>query len=332
MNQIHAFLPTIRFLQVLSLCPFSVDKHFQPKLSQRLKFYCLGWMIVSVTGLLPLYYKSEIYVSGEKSDVGTTVDYIQLIGMRLSHIIILIEVLVNEKILIKFFSNLCEIDENINKVGAVIDFVKEKRKSTQRLFLALLFYVGVSLLHLTVVFLRSQFGLITNYWLSYFIPYVISCFRYFQIFNLVSFIHKRIAILNDKLAELDMKAEEEEPIQLPTGFKLYTTDNKFKSRPPTIKNFEQLNLFRETYDKLYVLSTIVNYSFGLSTLVNIGNDFVSITSNTYFMFIRLQKVALDLDDILRIMETIFWCLPHFVNVLVIVALCHSTVQTVRRFI
>lgn len=330
MNQIRVFLPAIRIFQALGLWPFSIDENYEPRTSRVLLYSCRLWVAITLFGLLTLIHEQRSFLSETKSDVGSTVDYIQLVGMRCSQVVILIEALWNERSLIRFFVSVSEIDKKMQTLGIDRNFTNQRAGFSAQLIAASTFYIGTSLLHLTILILRSEYGLILNYWMIYFLPYIVSCVRYFQVFNCIWFIKRRIESLNKKLEKIDMTSETVKRIQRPLHFKLYTTDNKFKSRPKPIKNFDQLILFREAYDKLYVLSTIVSYSFGLSLLVNIANDFVTLTVNSYFVFLRLQKLPhLERDDILRFLESVFWCLPHLMNVIVIAAVCHFTVQTVN---
>ncbi|CAO1403088.1 unnamed protein product [Diamesa hyperborea] len=343
MNQLYSFLPSIRLLQLFGISPFAVNQDNHPIPNKNLRIYSFIQIVVFAVSLIGVIYERDLYLNGKNSNVGNTVDFVQLTGIRIAHFVILCESLIQNKSLIKFFKNLCEIDVMLKKVEIDIDFKLEYRSNFKLLCCMIVFYFGMELIVLSILTIRVEYRMV-GYWLSYLFPYLVSCFRYYQVINCVWFIKKRYQYLNDKLEQLKSKQKmlKEVPSVNVHGkskfvatigfveesyFKIYSTANKHqrKSKSMPIKDFEHLILMRELYDKLYVISTMINYSFGLSNLVNIGNDFVAITSNCYFVFLSLQHVPLQEEHVLKVIGSIFWSIPHFVNVFALSAVCHLTV-------
>ena len=318
MNQLYSFLPSIRVLQLLGISPFSVNQDNHPISNRNLRIYSFIQIVIFALALICVMYEKDLYLNGRNNSVGNTVDFVQLAGIRIAHFVILCESLIQNKSLIKFFKNLCEIDAMLKKVEIDIDFQMEYRSNLKLLCCMIMFYFGMELIVLTVLTIRMEYRMV-GYWLSYLLPYLVSCLRYYQVINCISFIKKRFQYLNDKLEQLKLKQKmmKEVPSMNVHGkskfiatigfveesyFKIYSTANKQKkkSKSMPIKDFEQLIIMRQLYDKLYVISTMINYSFGLSNLVNIGNDFVAITSNCYFVFLSLQNVPLQEEHFLKV--------------------------------
>lgn len=318
MNQLYSFLPSIRVLQFFGISPFGVNKDYYPTPNRNLRIYSFIQITIFAIALIGVMYERDLYLNGRNNSVGNTVDFVQLTGIRIAHFVILCESLIQNKSLIKFFKNLCEIDMMLKKVEIDIDFQLEYRTNFKLLCFMLVFYFGMELIVLSILTIRVEYRMV-GYWLSYLLPYLVSCFRYYQVINCVWFIKKRFQYLNDKLEELKMKHKmlKDVPSMNVLGkskfvatigfveesyFKIYSTANKQQRNPKSmpIKDFEHLILMRKLYDKLYIISTMINYSFGLSNLVNIGNDFVAITSNCYFVFLSLQNVPLQEEHVLKV--------------------------------
>lgn len=103
-----------------------------------------------------------------------------------------------------------------------------------------------------------------------------------------------------------------------------------KKRKCDMENPElkKLLIVRDLYNRLFNLSEILNSYFGVSMLINVGNDFISITSNCYWIFYNFQDFHSTRNDFLLIAGSAVWSIPHLVNVLVLAILCERTVQTV----
>lgn len=329
MNQIFVSLPSIRVFQFFGMSPFAVDQNFQPKESRWLRFYSLLLIAMALIGLVLSFIQWDMYLNGLKSNTGYIADFLQLVGIRTAHVIILCESMYQRKTLLKFFENLCEVDKMMEKAKINIKVEARQRKNYLAIISVLLFNVGMQLMVLIINTVFRE-GYQVLYWVSYLPPFLVSCLRYFQAFNCVLFIRKRYEILNERLAQMQLKDEGFSVPQklIPTvDFKLYVTDSYLKPSKP-LKDFQQIVLMRQMYDKLYILSTMVNYSFGLSNLINISNEFVSITVNGYFVFLSLQSWPLSEDHWLRVIQAIFWCLPHLINIILISTVCHLAVYTV----
>lgn len=333
MNQIFAFIHSIRLFQIIGICPFSVDKNHRPVESRKMLFYSLFQIGLSVLGLVGSFYECKLYLNRIKNNVGNAVDFFQLVGMKITHFVIICESLYQQKTLIAFFTSLCEFDDAMKQVNINVRFKSSRTKNIVVLFVELIFYFGLPLIPLIILIIRHNYHMI-NYFASYILPHLVCCFRYVQVISCVWFIKRRFELLNERLAEINLQ---DAPMRIKAqynhsfDFKLYFKELKCFKQPQPLKNFEQIILMRQMYDKLYNLSLMVNYSFGLSNLINVANDFVSLTSNSYFVFLSSQKSPFLVDDAFHIAQTFLWSLPHLVNIVTISAICHFTVQVVSIF-
>lgn len=334
MAQIYSFLPSLRVFQLFGMNPFAIDKKFQPINSRGLKFYSLLQIGVSMLLLASSFGNCQLYLNRSKSGtIGYLVDYIQLVGIRCAHLGILAEALWQRQVLKDFFVTLIEIDSMMKKVEIYKKYELTRGRNWLLMLTFAVVFVGLQLVALVLLVLREEFDSIL-YWVSYLLPYLVTCLRYFQFLNCIWFIRTRLEILNERLMDINLMEKPASTFkQLAnnsiTNFKLYATEITKRSKP--IRNYQQLILLRQMYDKLYVLTIMINYAFGISNLINIANDFVSITSNCYFIFLSLKNVTLLYNDVTIVIQSIFECLPHLLNVTLISAACHFTVYTVSLY-
>ena len=189
--------------------------------------------------------------------------------------------------------------------------------------------VGFPCVATCISFLRGKFNML--YVLSYCLPFLTCCARYIQIGSCVLVIMTRFEKLNEKLSEIDIKNHKTEldlshirSIQS----MLFAEDFKHFTKKESLNTFKKLILMRQMYGKLNSMSLKVNYSFGLSCVIMIANDFVSLTANSYFIFISLTSSPFLFDNFLHVIQIFFWLLPHLMNVVAICAICHLTVNVV----
>uniref|UniRef100_T1GVD0 Uncharacterized protein n=1 Tax=Megaselia scalaris TaxID=36166 RepID=T1GVD0_MEGSC len=123
-------------------------------------------------------------------------------------------------------------------------------------------------------------------------------------------------ILNEVLSEIKLNSE-----PLPVA-----TVKLFNIKCNQGIGFSRLLIIRELYNNLYKVTSVLNKCFGLSILVSVGNDFLSITSNFYWIFLTFQVSSNSTQDFLRIAGSAVWCIPHLFTVVLLSYLCHLTTQ------
>lgn len=93
-------------------------------------------------------------------------------------------------------------------------------------------------------------------------------------------------------------------------------------------DMKRLLIIRDLYNRLWEVTVTVNNDFGVSILTNVGNDFISITSNCYWIFLNFKSYSGTLQDFLQIASSAIWSAPHLYNVLMLALLCERTIQKV----
>ncbi|KAH8397932.1 hypothetical protein KR222_006668 [Zaprionus bogoriensis] len=82
--------------------------------------------------------------------------------------------------------------------------------------------------------------------------------------------------------------------------------------------------------RLWQLVGLLNRCYGLSMLVNLGNDFLAITSNCYWIFLNFRQFAASPYDFLQILGSTLWTTPHLGNVLALALMCERAAYFTTR--
>lgn len=224
LNQIYGFLPTLRLFQFIGISPFSISSgENKPVASRNFKIYSSLQILVFLLALLSGLYDRDLYLSDQKNNVGNTVDFVQLIGIRMAHLVILFESLFQYKNLMRFYGNLVEIDSlMVKRLNIRLKFDQEIHRNLVTLCLMVSFYFGMEFLVLVALLMRGQYYMVA-YWTSYLIPYLVSCFRYYQTISCVVFVKTRFQLLNEKLEYIKVKKKRQANVQFKVSSKLIAT-------------------------------------------------------------------------------------------------------------
>lgn len=286
--------------QINGICPLTFDENFRPQESRRLRRYSIFLVIYLTSFIFSLYYEKEHFINNQKSNVGETVDFIQLVSMRMSSIIIVLEALTQREHLMNYFNNLHDVDGLMMDINVEMNFKMEQFKDLIKIIIGIIFCIGSELM--VVLMYKLRFKLETFlYWISYIPFYIHCCMRYFQLMQFIMIIKRRIDIVNEQLGQIDIY------------------------RP---SNYDTLDNLRRICYKLFIMSHSINRAFGLSTLVNITNDFITVTLNSYFIFVAFQKFTY--RSKIKAVESIFWSFPHLINIIVLSTCCQFTVLSARK--
>ncbi|XP_070144776.1 putative gustatory receptor 2a isoform X2 [Drosophila kikkawai] len=315
MDTLKALEPLHRVCQVCNLWhwhlvspPDTQGLHLQR--SRWLELY--GWSVLAAaTGFTAygLFQESSIQVAVGGDDtsitsIGHTVDFIQLVGMRVAHMAALLETLWQRRLQRDFYAELGEIDRQLAKALRVdmAGGVLEMRQQTTRR--AMWFMWGYALSQSLILGAKHldpehRFPM---YWIYYLLPLVVCGLRYFQIFTAVQIVRRRLDILLLALQQLQLSQKSAEA----------TTDHPEPEEDccdPEQAAVERLMAVRVVYQRVWALVALLNRCYGLSML--------------------MQSAASALD-ILQIVASAVWSAPHLANVLVLSLLCDRTAQCATR--
>ena len=169
-------------------------------------------------------------------------------------------------------------------------------------------------------------------------PLIVCGFRYYQINVMIWIIKRRLDMLAQILNTLNLNPSKalEGDLPPPATIKLIsqglpifeTTDRLSRRYDMENPQLKRLLTVREIYNRLWELSTLINSAMGVSLLINVGNDFISITSNCYWIFLNFKEYTSSAMDYLQIAGSAVYSLPHIFNVLVLALICERTVLSV----
>ena len=182
------------------------------------------------------------------------------------------------------------------------------------------------------------------FWIFYLMPLIICGMRYFQMFTWVRILKHRFELLVKVVDTINLRSYKspanknldlmdafngQKKLNLPYTIALLET-SLLKQKHCDMENPElkKLMIVRNLYNRLYAASENINRYFGISMLINVGNDFISITSNCYWIFYTFQDFHSTTRDFLLIAGSAVWTIPHLINVLVLAILCEKTMQNV----
>lgn len=323
---IESLNPFIKIFRLVGLFPVTFDHMYQPVEAVQTKIYSVlsisTFFFIFVYGF---FEPDSYYVQNEAhNNIARTVDFIQLIGIRFTHFITLIESLLQRNALMQLLCKLNKWDEIIqDELKIVINHENLRKQTVNRLVTSVGFYFGIQLILLCIIIVLKDFAFI-YYWIYYLVPFIVCCSRYVQIYIVVSLIKNRFEILNDAMSKVIFINTNNTTQQL--------NEQKNSSKTSKINGIEKINLIRDLYHRLWEISSLTNQSFGLSLLANIGNDFVAITGHCYWIFLTIQHFPGGLDDTLAVIGSMIWTIPALTNAFLIASICHTTVETVSKFI
>lgn len=309
--------------QILSLSQVDFNMVEKKIMKNRfLQFY--SWLVLIIEILTLIY---GIFLgntnNGFMTEVTNTVAWILLIGIRVVNVTAIIESLMSIKNQQLFFEYIQNIDKTIeHSLNYKFDHKKARLKSILYGLAILSLYLVCELFILGSFFTyqHKDKELTISYWIQYLLPLLLSGSRYFQIFFYVNLINQRIIKINDFLHEIKLVQD-----SLPVAtVKLFNINSKGQQGV----GFVRLLAIRQLYNSLYKLTNVFNKCFGLSILISVGNDFLSITSNCYWIF--LQASSNSVGNVLRILASTAWTIPHLFTIIMIASTCHKAAQNVSK--
>ncbi|KAI9577091.1 putative gustatory receptor 2a [Glossina fuscipes fuscipes] len=341
MNIVESIAVLQTVYQFANLSPWILDKKtWSFSQSRVLEVYTTIVVIGSSALMLYSLFTDDILVKASDNEIGQTVDSIQMVGIRMAHIASVLESLLRKNDQRKFYDEVKEIDRMFeSSLGITINNHLFRRKTVNRGVAMFLIYMLSEFFILASKLITTKHNFFL-FWMFYLLPMLICGIRYFQMFTSILIIKERLNELIAVLDEVNLTAESSDEMQdylkNPTPMRTITTQNHCRNifspkrqQEPNIENSPLIKLvvIRNIYDRLHSQSVVVNHCFGVSMLINVGNDFISITSNCYWIFINFKDFSSTVIDFLQIACSAIWSVPHLLNVLVLAFICERTVHT-----
>ncbi|XP_039960334.1 putative gustatory receptor 2a [Bactrocera tryoni] len=275
------------------------------------------------------------YFRMSENDVGHRLDYIQLMGIRVAHFVSVLEAFLQRHGQNTFIKQVREMDRIFEcALNVDVENGPLRQKILRRGVVMILIFVSVEALKLLVYVLASGRNF-SIYWLFYMLPFLICGVRYFQIFTAIMIVRHRLDKLVTAINELNLLNSKPKPADSSN------TNIKFISQASTVNeiteylkhqydmentDMKRLLIIRDLYNRLWELTATLNKDFGISILINVGNDFISITTNCYWIFLQFNTFSVSLENFMQISSNLIWSITHLFNVLMLAMLCERTVQ------
>ncbi|XP_017054701.1 putative gustatory receptor 2a isoform X2 [Drosophila ficusphila] len=329
MDMLRALEPLHRICQVCGLWPWRLTslpdtEGILFRKSRMLELY--GWSILTAASGFTVYdlilesNRGEQDAESPISSIGQTVDFIQLVGMRVAHMAALLEALWQRQVHREFYMELGGTDElskamRVNEDAGRLQMGRQMTRWAVWMLWGYAFSQGF-ILGTKLLAPGHRFPF---YWLWYLLPLLVCGLRYFQIFTAVHIVRQRLDELLVALQQLQLqpKSQALEPAPGELAELVQAT-------------VDRLVAVRLVYQRVWALVTLMNRGYGLSMLILVGNDFLAITSNCYWMFLNFRQTATTPYDILQLVASAVWSAPHLGNVLVLSLLCDRAAQCANR--
>ncbi|XP_023174419.2 putative gustatory receptor 2a isoform X2 [Drosophila hydei] len=331
MDIYDALTPLQRAGQLCCLWHWRLDSAtHQLKRSRWLELYGFVVLLLSTGYLLYSLFDASrnVVANGETTEttnIGHTVDAIQLVGIRVAHAIALLEELWQRQAQSQFVVQLRQIDLDFANLLQLDVNNGQLRRHLGRLALCMLSGYAISQGFILFTKLLSVDITFIYYWLSYLLPLLVCGLRYFQIYASIMVVQQRLELLLRMLDSLQLNEALPEKPQV-----CRSINEKLQLEAEAAACMQRLLAARKLYQSLWMLVDLLNRCYGLSMLVNLGNDFLSITSNCYWIFLNFREFAASPYDFMQIVGSALWTAPHLSNVLILALLCERVASFTTR--
>lgn len=329
MNTIKAILPIFRVFQLFGLNLVSINSTFKTfSLRYFLKIYSWLHIIIRLIVFCFTLITNHFYIRNNEYKIVSSIDTVLICGVRLLEISILLESLIKRDIEKKFIENLLKIDD-ILKSRFNIDL---KYNNQRRLVcIQLIIWMCIFLFGEACILYLARGNVAYFYFcLTYLLPFITSSLSYFQIIILVNLIKYRFHVLIKLISEMehfeiddfDWKPEKSSKNVFVSDF-----SGKFHENLNALRDtyfFDRLDIIRDLYHRLWNQTNLINERFRCTMVGNIGNDFVSLLSNFYWMFMCLLKHEISLN--VSVISCFLWSLINILHILMLCKTCHNTAE------
>lgn len=333
MNTIKAILPIFRIFQLIGLNLVSVNSTFK-KIALRnfLKIYSWLHIIIRLIVFCFTLITNHFYIRNNDYKIVSSIDTVLICGVRLLEIAILFESLIKRNKEKEFFENLLEIDDILkNRFNVDLKYNNLRRFVCIQLIIWICIFVSGEA---CILYLARDNVAYFYFCLTYLIPFITSSLSYFQIIILVNLIKYRFHVMIKLIS--DMKHFEIDAFdwtQEKSSKNVFVSDfsGKFHENLNALHDtyfFDRLVIIRDLYHRLWNQTNLINIRFRCTMVCNIGNDFVSLLSNFYWMFMCLLKNEISLN--VSVISCFLWSLINIFHIVMLCKKCHNTAENAKQ--
>lgn len=282
MDTITAMLPFLRMFQFSFLTPFSLTKNYKITKTFLLTIYSVLMIMVCVGAIYYHFVDRNLSLVEEEFSIGRFVFFMLRVWSWISLLVIIIESIVKRNSQSKFLDELTEVDNILrNEFGIELNEIAVRKSMIGRFVVWLLCFLGIktaSFILNGVIYKDPEVTGVLDVWIWSLPPFLICCFRNFQIITYILSIQERFHRLHNCLEKTDLLPNQENfPIS--------------NGKTNEVSDISKVIVLENVYAKLWQATLLINKSFGASIVVNTLTDFLWITACFYNLY-----VALNADD------------------------------------
>lgn len=327
MQFLEPILPVFRAWQYFGLAPLALETGFPSTKFYKYYSYCII-LIQMITYVIGIVYK-EFYVDWTELSIMSYMDLITINAVRFITIIIHIEALMKRNKQMQFYKKIQQIDRIFSENLGFHQNYQLLRNQTafDCIFwiLELLVMYVVNVIH-SIENNKPKF---LNYWLIYSVELAISNVRYIQFIAFVHLIKLRFEAIHRCLKRIIL-FENIELNKVIVGFtsndQIHVKYDPFESDTESSVIYEEIILLRQCYYFLWEASVLVNKCFHWTMPFAIGNDFCTLVTNFYWIFLWIVQPSMNNLSVLFV--SVVWGLANLRHVLTITNICQRTIEEV----
>lgn len=311
----------------LSLIPVTSEK--RPS-HDYYKFYSLFHIAIRVIILIYAAITNQFFIRNSELKIVSAIDTVLICGIRLVEIILLMESLSKREKEKQFFDELLRID-NVLKTRFHIDMIDFRRDA----HLSIIWLCIFAFAEISILYLARENAAYFYFCLTYLLPFITSSLSYFQIITWTKQIEYRfnalIQLLNDMNSdENEFAAHNWQPEIVKNTISCDLSGNLNENIHSINDTYlvNRLIIACDLYHRLWNETNLINERFRCSMVCNIGNDFVSILSNSYWMFMSLLKS--NFSQNVSVFGCILWSCLSIFHILMLCKTCHSTAERATK--
>lgn len=297
MNTIWSLKPGLTVLRVFGFWPFRIDEKNQIQPSRAYNIY--SWMLLITFAVLLGY--SFVFENLE-NDLESTVSFLLLVLVNFVVFLAILETVWKQSAQREMLENFQHVDNilQFRMSNSIFDHLRGHFTNSVALEMVLLSVIMALSIAIHLILKVPQE---LKHFAFYFVGYTFSSMRYLQIIYFTWMIRSRLNYLKEALLKLVYKKNiTVKTVSISAMDTIRIRDFDFGVKKNRVVPFEKglatfngdlsgLAVLRDVYNKLWINSQLFNKAFGLSLLVNIGYDFLALTTDIYWLIVSFSTTV-----------------------------------------
>lgn len=322
-------LPIIRLFQFVGISPFAINHQTllpEMKLSKQHKWFIITLLFLSVCLLIHSLVHTDFYINWTLAAIIRYMDVAQLLSVQAIVIIVLVESLVKRRHQIEIMNKIIEIDDIlITKIHISLTYEILHMKTRQQAVFWISENIFMFVFIITAGFINKYYKFM-KLWLLYAVPLFVLTLKYFQFTIFVGLVTRKMHILIDLLRNMMLK--ESNQWKFTTQY-LIREDNKgFIVEPDKLNMHRDFVNIRRCLHLLWKTHMLINQCFHWSLLFLIGNDFVVLVKNLYWIFHWMVNSTNVLWSSLIL--SVQWTLLNIWHFVIVCSVCNGASSSMKE--